>query len=74
MYKTKLERNKQFPEKAFLKIKALLETEMTGDTFLNYFNLAEAATTSKKIERVSISNFTLNINNKHHTKGLEHKK
>ena len=48
MYETKLERNKQFLEKAFLTIKALLETEMTGDTFLNYFNLAEAATTSKK--------------------------
>ena len=49
IYKTKLERNKQFPEKAFLKIKALLETEMTRDTFLNYFNLAETATTSNKL-------------------------
>ena len=49
IYETKLERNKQFPEKAFLKIKALLETEMTRDTFLNYFNLAETATTSNKL-------------------------
>ena len=49
IYETKLKRNKQFPEKAFLKIKALLETEMTRDTFLNYFNLAETATTSNKL-------------------------
>ena len=49
IYETKLERNKQFPEKAFLKIKASLETERTRDTFLNYYNLAETATTSNTL-------------------------
>ena len=49
IYETKLERNKQFPEKAFLKIKALLETEMARVTFLNYFNLAKTDTTPNKL-------------------------
>ena len=49
MCKTKLERNRQFPEKDLLKITALLETEMTRDTFPNYFILAETATTSNKL-------------------------
>ena len=61
-----------FPEKAFIKMKPFLETEMTRDTFLNYFN--RDSYNIKQIERILVSNFTLNIKHKHHTKSLEHKK
>ena len=65
IYKTKIERNKYFPEKAHLKIKTIFGIEISKELFLHYFTIAEAATTYNKLRefqyRILQSIVTTNI-------------